>query len=195
LKGLKKMTTTKKGTSPTGRVSYPHVFQPQASQDDPNKKTYSITLLFDKAEPGLEAMRDAANLASKEMWPTKKPAGFKSPFRDGDELDDDGNRKRGPEYKGKTYITFRTGIDRKPGVVGPDLEKLTQEDGKLYAGCYAKVSYAAFAYNKGMSSGVSFALNNVQFVRDCAPDERFDGRTDAEQDFEAIESKTEKAMF
>lgn len=168
-----------------------HVFQPQVDKKDPKKKTYSITLLFDKTAY-LNSMKAAYEAAKNERWPNKKPSSLRSPFRDGDEVNGDGERKKGPEYAGKVYVTFRAKEDRRPGVVGPDALRVSQEDGKLYAGCYAMVTYSAYGYEVDGNSGVSFGLNNVQVVRDG---ERFDGRVDAEEDFTAIESAENKAMF
>lgn len=185
---------TTKGKSPIGRASYVHVFQPQVDKKDPNKKTYSITLLFPKSTD-LSVLKAAYSAAVAERWPNKKPSGIRSPFRDGDEVDGEGTRKRGPEYANMTYVTFRTKAgDRKVGVVDAALEEVTQSDGKLYSGCYVKVSFSAYAYENDGNCGVSFGLNNVQVIKDG---ERFDGRVDATEDFDAVEdaSANNKAMF
>lgn len=177
---------TTKGKSPVGRASYPHLFQPQVDKKDPNKKTYSLTLLFDKSTD-LKVLKDAAEAAIAERWPNKRPKTIRSPFRDGDEKDS-------PEYAGKIYVAFRAKEDRKPGVVGPDPTiEITQQSGEFYSGCYARVSFSAYAYETDGNVGVAFGLNNVQKVRDG---ERFDGRTEASEDFDAVEdSNTNKAMF
>lgn len=179
-----------KGISPIGRASYVHIFQPQVDKKDPNKKTYSITLLFDKTAD-LTEMKAAAAAARNERWPNKAPS-LRSPFRDGDEVDGEGKRKKGDEYEGMTYVTFRAKEDRKPGVVGPDALRAEQKDGLLYAGCHAKVSFSAYGYEVDGNAGISFGLNNVQVVRGG---ERFDGRKEAEDEFEAVEQPGNAAMF
>lgn len=182
---------TTKGKSPIGRASYVHVFQPQVDKKDPSKKTYSIALLFDKTAD-LSGMKAAYAAAKAERWPNKAPSSLRSPFRDGDEVDGEGARKKGPEYAGKVYVTFRAKEDRRPGVVGPDALRVDQQSGKLYAGCYVIVSYSAYGYEVDGNAGVSFGLNNIQVVRDG---ERFDGRVEAEDEFSAIEEPGQKAMF
>ncbi len=185
------MSSTR-GKTPIGIASYPHVFQPQAGKPNQPAK-YSITLLLDKNDPGLEDMKACYRAAVEEKWGSKKPSGLRSPFRDGDEKDDDGNRKRGPEYAGKVYITFRSPVDRKPGVVDGALNPVTQESGKLYAGAMVRISFGAYGYDNDGNRGVSFGLNNIQVVRSDTP--RLDSRTDAEDDFDAVEDKSAAAMF
>lgn len=175
----------KKPTSPIGRVSYPYVFNPQTNDED--KKTYSLTLLFDKTAD-LSEMRKAAADAEKEFLKGKKPpAGWRSPFRDGDEKNADGEH---PEYAGKIYVSFRATESRKPQVVDAQLNPISQESGEFYAGCFAKVSYSAYGYKVKGNQGVAFGLGNIQKVRDGEP---LDGRTTAENDFDAVDDS--KAMF
>lgn len=163
-----------KPTSPIGRVSYPNVF---VAKEYDGKKSFSITLLFDKTAD-LSGMKSAYEAAVKEKWGNKVPSNLRSPFRDGDEKDQ-------PEYAGMTYVTFRAGEDRKPQVVDASLNQITQESGMFYSGCYAKVSYSCYAYDKQGNKGVAFSLGNIQKVRDGEP---LDGRTTAENDFDAVDN-------
>lgn len=188
------MTTSKpegktRGRTPVGRVSYPHIFKAQKDTKT-GKETFSVVLMFPKSQD-LSELRKAYEAAIEKKW-GKKPKGCKSPFRDGDEVDEDGDRKHGPEYKDQNFISFRTSADRVVGVVDAKLNKVTAQSGKLYPGCYAIVSYNAYGY-ENESIGVSFALNNLQIVRDG---DRLDSHTEAEDDFDAIESdETEEPMF
>jgi len=176
---------TTKGKSPIGRASYPHLFQPQVDKKDAAKKTYSVTLLFNKTDD-LSVLEDAVEAATLERWPNKRPKTLRSPFRDGDAKDS-------PEYAGKVYVAFRAQEDRKPGVVDGALEEITQQSGQFYSGCFARVSFSAYTYETDGNVGVAFGLNNVQKIKDG---DRFDGRTDAGDDFDAVEDpKTNKAMF
>jgi hypothetical protein len=149
-----------------------------------------MVLMFDKTAD-LSGMKAAYEAAVAAKW-AKKPKGLRSPFRDGDEVDADGDRVKGPEYAGMTYVTLRAKEDRKPGVVRGDLSKINQNDGDFYPGCYAMATFSAYGYEFNNTFGVSFGLNNVQKVRDG---DRLDSRADAEDDFEAIESPENKAMF
>ncbi len=187
-----------KGVSPTGRVSYPHLFVPQKQTDDAGntKEDYSVVLMLGKDDPELAKMKEVAKKVAAEKWPKGTPSNAKSPFRDGDEKNENGDK---PEYAGTVYITFRCKVDRKPQVVGPDKSPLNRED--VYPGCYGRVSYSCFAYeiknNKGavISRGVSFGLNNFQKVRDG---ERLDSASSADDDFDLLEdakSSSSSDMF
>lgn len=168
-----------KPTSPIGRVSYPSVF---VAREFDGKKSFNLTLIFDKTAD-LSGMKAEFEKVANEKWGKKRPPNMRNPFRDGDEKDQ-------PEYAGKIYVTFRAGEERKPQVVGPSLNQITQESGEFYSGCFAKVSYSCYAYDKQGNKGVAFSLGNIQKVRDGEP---LDGRTTAENDFEAVDDST--AMF
>jgi hypothetical protein len=179
------MTTkveTSRGVTPTGRVSYPHLFEAKLFK---GKRNFSIVLIFDKDDPGLAAMKKIANEVAKAKWGDKLPRGFMSPFKDGDE-------KEKPEYAGKVFINFKAQESRRPGVVDQGKQPITAESGAFYAGCYARVSYNCYAYDVDGSVGVNFGLNNVQKVKDG---DRFDGGTSAEDDFEALEDTSDSDLF
>lgn len=166
-----------KSVSPIGRVSYPYVFEPQTN--DNGTKSYSVVLMFDKTAD-LSEMKAAAAKAEKEFLKGKKtPPGWKNPFRDGDEKNHEGKH---PEYAGKVYISFRANENRKPQVVDAMRESIGQQD--FYAGCFARVSYDCYAFDKNGNRGVAFSLGNIQKVRDGEP---LDGRTKAEDDFDAVD--------
>lgn len=165
--------------SPVGRVSYPNVFKPAEPMQQGGAKKYQITLLIDKDDPLLAQMKDTAAAAAKKKWPNGPPRKPRSPFRDGDERFEEKNGSC-PEYKGKFFIQFKSPEDRPPQVVDDKNRPITEASGKFYPGCWARVSYTAYAYDQGGNIGVAFALANVQKVRD---DEPFDGRSSAEQDF------------
>jgi hypothetical protein len=170
--------------SPIGRVSFEHVFE---ANEYEGKRNFELALLFDKKDVDLSEMKAEANRVAKEKWGDKLPSKFTSPFRDGDEKDDR------PEYIGMNYIRFKRPEKKgPPQVVGPNpKDHLTQGSGAFYSGCYGRVSYTCFAWETGKNAGgVSFALNNVQKVRDGEP---LDGRTNADDDFDALEEVTEGA--
>jgi len=178
-----------RGTSPVGRVSYQHVFQPQANTEDPSKpKKYSLVLIFDPEnmndadKAAWEKMKEAANIALSAKF-KKRTNEMKNPFRDG-------NVKEGkPEYEDKIFVTFSTqenaDPDMNPKVVGPNNKRIFQESGDFYNGCYARVTYNASAFDHTAGNkGVAFYLNNVQKVRDG---EKLSSRVAVENEFEACE--------
>ena len=67
----------------------------------------------------------------------------------------------------------------RPGIVDEDLNAVLDPT-QVYSGCYARVSINAFPYSNSGNKGISFGLNNVQFLQDGEP---LGGRTRAEDDF------------
>ena len=174
------MAEYKKVVTPVFRVSFPNVFQPSAFEPGATPK-YGVSMLFtpaqfsDKDKAAWKAMKDLANEVSMAAF--KKllkdlPANFKQPFSKGEEKPDLDGYGAGVVFANATSKL-------KPGVVDANKQPiLAAED--FYAGCYARATVVAFAYdNKG--KGVAFGLNNLQKVRDG---ESFSGRTGAEDDFE-----------
>jgi hypothetical protein len=169
-------TTPSKNISPVGRVSYPNVFRPRAVEEGKDPQ-FSLALLFDKSQKDeLAEMRAKVEAAKKEKWGDKVPKNFRTPFRDG-------NEKEGAEYQDKIFINLKAKENRPPQVVGPDKQPISESSGDFYPGCFARVSYTVYAYEVRGNAGVSFGLGNIQKVKDGEP---FDGRRDAEDEFEAV---------
>lgn len=166
--------------TPKAMLSYPHLFTPQAAQDG-GKEKYSCALVFD-ADTDISFLKKAAIETAIEKWGEKakdmiRKGQLRMPFRDGGEKDY-------PE--GSTFINVRS--DRQPGIVSliPDPKTgrplpITDPD-DVYAGAIVRASIAPFAYDTNGNRGVSFALNNIQKLADG---ERIDGRTRAEDEFDA----------
>jgi hypothetical protein len=167
------MPTEKKANviTPEFRVSYPSVFQP-SSMDEKSEKKYGITMLIPK-NVDIKPLRDLMMAAVIEKWPdaAKRPKGLRSPIRDGEEKSD----KEG--YAGHWFIAARNST--KPSVVDQNVQPILDQS-LFYAGCYARASITAFAYDRNGNRGVAFSLQHVQKIRDGEP---FSGRTRAEDDF------------
>ena len=72
----------------------------------------------------------------------------------------------------------------KPGVVDQNVQPIIEAE-EMYAGCYARATLTAYAFDTAGNRGVAFGLQNIQKIRDGEP---FTGREKAEDEFEAIES-------
>ena len=158
-------------TTPEFRVSFPSVFTPS---DFNGTETFQVTMLFDKGTD-LSVLKDAVARAAKEKWGAKLPAGFRSPIRDGAE------KSHIAGYDGCIFVTAKS--SQKPGVVDRALNILT-DSSEFYAGCIARATVVAFAYDRNGNKGVSFILSNVQKIADG---EAFSSRRSAQDDFDAIE--------
>lgn len=177
----------KKATTPEFRVSFPHVFEKHSGFDGQEPK-FSLVMLFPKNVDLKELRRAAFNAATEKWGPKEKwPKNMRMPFRDGDEKTDLNG------YEGHFFVSASS--KQKPQVVGnkkvdgafPRIEK---EDEQFYAGCYARATLIAFAYDKMGNKGVSFSLQNVQKLRDG---EQFSGRKNAEDEFDEVEDGSDNA--
>jgi hypothetical protein len=162
-------------------ASYPHVFHPQAANEDEEPK-FSCCFVFD---PGtnLKTLKEAAVVAAVDKW---------------------GDKAAGMIKAGKLRMPFRTDVEEKgyeagsvffnarsknpPGVVSiypdPNTGKptpITDED-EIYPGCRVKASVAFFPYDVKGNKGVGVALNNLQKVGDGP---RLDSKVKAEDEFAA----------
>lgn len=176
--------------SPKGRVSYPHVFTPK--QYKTGKPKYELNLLFDKKEPGLKQMAAAAEAAAREKWPNKKPAAIKEMVK---KIFTDGDAKEYNGYEGKYAVRFAS--TQPPGLIGPDKNEIFEGSDDFYPGCFAHVTYHAYAWDaveEGtvVNSGVSMTLHNIQKLGDG---ERLDSRTTADDDFDAVETADTVSSF
>lgn len=186
--------------TPEAILSFPCLLQARAMKNEDGspagKPKFSSTLVF---VPGgdarylagkidIAALKKAAMEAAQEKFGSKlaammKAGKFRSPFlSDAEEIE-----KRGyPE--GAIYL--RVTSLSKPTVVscykGPDGNPLRMSDEeveeKLYPGARVRASVRAFAYDTAGNRGVAFALHNLQWLGEG---ERIDGRTRAEDEFEA----------
>ena len=162
--------------TPEFRVSFPNVFKPRGFEGQEPK--YSVVMLFDKSTD-ISALKQLAQRAVEEKWPdpAKRPKGLRNPFKDGDteKPDVDG-------YEGAIFVNASSKM--KPGVVDQNVQPIIDEN-EFYAGCYARATVTAYAYNKIGNKGVAFGLQNIQKLRDGEP---FTGRSRAEDDFAPVEN-------
>jgi hypothetical protein len=185
--------------TPVGIVSYPNLFVPKASDDEPNgKKKYSVALILDEkaqATPEYKAMQQAAIAAADKKFPGQGLAkllagvdggGLRSPFRK------DGEKKG--YGKGVVFVNLRS--DNRPGVVtqrpGPDGKTpmdISEADANVvggidsvYPGMLGRATVSAFYYKRSGNEGISFGLNNFQKMGDG---KRIDSRKKGTDDFDA----------
>jgi hypothetical protein len=171
--------------TPEFRASYPNVFRPKKNELN-QKDEYSVVALFPKGTD-LSGLKKAATKAIEEKWGTDKskwPSNLKSPFRDqGDraKISSDGKKVLPMGYEeGATYVNLKS--EQRPGVVDQNVQPII-EASQFYAGCFARATVRAFAYDQKGNRGVSFGLQNIQKMRDGDP---LGGRVRAEDDFSPV---------
>jgi len=169
----KKKFSGNKVMTPEFRVSFPSIFRPTSFEGQEPK--YSLVMLFKKGVD-LSELKNAAKKAARDKWKDKIPKGLNLPFRDGDDKAD--------EWEGfEDCIFVRAVSQRKPGLVDRHVNDIIDES-DFYAGCFARATVNAFAYDVAGNKGISFGLLNIQKLRDG---ESLIGTTKPEDDFEELE--------
>jgi hypothetical protein len=174
---------------PKVRLSYPALFVPKPGLDNPDKKKYGASLIFPKSNKKLkEAIEAAYEEVCLSAFNNKVPAfkGNKYPIRDGDEPTDEGESK-GEEYEGMFYLNAKN--DKKPVLMDGRKNRIVEDDGTLYAGCYVNAIVRLYAVNnvekniKGVFvslEGIMFAGHGEAFGAPQLSEEEFDDFEDAE---------------
>lgn len=150
-----------------GRVSFPHVFDPNVNEK--GEKKYEVTLLFSKDSPALKRLVALAKAVKVEAYGANPPANLESPFKDGN-IKFNADPDKYYMYENKVAVCFTSQF--QPAVVDESVQKIIQPR-VFYPGCWAVVHCNAFSWNyKNMKKGISFGFDAVQKVRD---DDSFGG--------------------
>lgn len=169
--------STKAILTPPGISSFLNLDKPRAIVEG-GEPRFSLTLIFDKAaqrRPEFMALEKAIDEEINRRWPNKKPAGLRSPFRDGAE-------KEGVYEGYKSGDIFISPWSKeKPGVVDIRRQEVIDfKSGEFFAGWTARANVRPFAYDQGGNKGCGLFLDSVQFLR---PGKRLDGRKAATESF------------
>ena len=170
--------------TPVFRASYPNLFKPKKNELN-GKDEYSVLALFKKGEDMSQQIQAAEEALTEEFGEKSKwPAKLKMPFKD------QGERAKSVDGKmmlpagheaGAVFMTFKS--TQRPGVVDQKVQPII-DPSAVYGGCYMRATVRASAYNQAGNRGVTFYLQNVQFVKDGDP---ISGRPQAETEFAAVE--------
>lgn len=149
------------------RLSFPALFRPDERKNDEGKivKKYKANFLLDKKKHAkqIEMIEDAIQKAKDEFWgddqPRLKPD--KICLRDGDQEDWDG-------YEGCMYLSASN--SKRPQVCDQELDLLTEDDGKPYAGCNVNAALRIWVQDdKEYGKRINCSLEGVQFHSDGEP--------------------------
>lgn len=170
-----------------GRLSYPNLFQKKMRKDKAGNPTgravFSASLLIPKKladgsdNPDLAKIRKAAQFTKQEKWQGKPVNMVGSCLRDGVE-------KEATEGYGPSIMFISSSSDRPIGVVDRNLTPLTEDSGKIYAGCWVRMGVRCWAQDNENGKRLNWALQNVQYVRQGEP--FGEKRVKAEEQFEAL---------
>jgi hypothetical protein len=142
------------------RLSFPSLFQPGSFGGESTGK-YEATFVLDKKDHAdvIKQIQTAADAMMKEAFKGKIPAD-KVCLKDGDEM-------ARPEFEGK--MTIKASTKKRPLVIDRDKSPITEDDNKVYAGCYVNVILSLWAQNNQYGKRINAQLDGVQFCRDGEP--------------------------
>ena len=160
----------------TGKVRFSYAHQLyEAKPNDKGALKFGVTLLIPKSDTATyAALCAAAEACKRRAAPGKDEAFYKAPPRtlhDGDGVKPNSGEAYGPEAKGHWVINVSA--NDKPGIVDENLQPMME---KINSGDYVRADLGGFWFETSGNKGVSFGINNVQFLE---RGERIDGRQDA----------------
>ncbi|RHA69803.1 DUF2815 family protein [Roseburia intestinalis] len=152
------------------RLSYCHVWEPQAPLNGQGEAKYSVTILIPKTDTAtLNAIYAEMQMAEQQgvasKWNGVKPPIVKNPLYDGDGVRPSGE-PFGDECKGHMVITASG--KNQPQIVDLQVQPVLNR-AEIYSGCYARVNISFFAYAQQGSKGIGCGLNCIQKIEDGEP--------------------------
>ena len=163
----------KRVITPPAIVSFPRFFKPEPGPQGGEPKYSGAFIMTEGSDlTGLKAAIVAAGVekfGDRFADLVRSDPNFRLPLRT------DAAGKGYPE--GSTF--FNATSKYKPQVVDGNLQEILDYE-TVYAGAIVLASVTAFGYDN-VQKGVSFALNNVQFLRDG---DRLDNRVSASDEFD-----------
>lgn len=156
------------------RISYAdQIYKPKPN--DKGVLKYGCALLVPKSDKDTyNRLCAAAEHVKRNAVKGKDEAFYKAAPRtlhDGDGVKPNSGEPYGPEAKGCWVINVSA--NEAPGIVDENLQPMME---KINSGDYIRADLGAFWFETSGNKGVSFGINNVQFLE---RGERIDGRQDA----------------
>jgi hypothetical protein len=161
------MSTSKtQVTTGAARLSYANVWEAKAAAEGEAPK-YSVCVMIPKSDAEtVKNVKAAIATALEQNLNSKfggKKAGLKMPLRDGDELDDDGERVKGKEFEGMWF--FNASAKKAPIILDKNREEIIDKT-EVYSGVWANVNVNFYAFDAGKSKGIAAGLNAIRKLRD-----------------------------
>ena len=142
------------------RLSFPSLFRKATFEGQETK--YEATLMLHKEDHADTIAEIKAQIAKsiKENMKGAKVASDKICLKDGDESGRD-------EYAG--HYTLKAANNKRPKVIDRDKTPLTEDDEKLYSGCYVNAVIDFWYQSNSYGKRVNANLLGVQFAKDGDP--------------------------
>jgi hypothetical protein len=154
------------------RISYPYIFKKGFYEGKENNK-YTVTLVLDKSDPNHIEAKKIIDEQINTIYSQTKTA--RSSFKD----DKFCVKEESEEFENSWLI--KCGNPKRITIIDRDKTPLTEEDGKIYAGCYVNVLIDLYYYDKQYGKFILSNIYGIQFSKDG---ESLEGRiVDVTDDF------------
>lgn len=142
------------------RLSFPSLFHKAVFNGEETK--FEATFLLDKAANATEIaeIQAAIKEAIKTDLKGAKVPSDKLCLKDGDEAVYDG-------YAG--CWSLKAGNNKRPLVIDKDKTPLSEEDNRIYSGCYVNAMVELWTQNNSYGKRINANLLGVQFAKDGVP--------------------------
>ena len=142
------------------RISFPNLFQKAVFNGEETK--YEATFLISKESQAeqIKVLKEAiAEKLRVDLKGAKLPAD-KICLKDGDDF----------AYEGYADSwSIKASSKKRPLVIDRDRSPLTEDDERIYAGCYVNAIIEIWAQNNAYGKRINANLMGVQFVKDGQP--------------------------
>ena len=158
------------------RLSFPSLFRKAVFNGEETK--FEGTFLLHKEDHADTIAEIEAAIKAKikdDLKGAKLPAD-KLCLKDGDDIEYDG-------YAG--HMSIKASNNKRPMVIDRDKTTLTEDDNRIYAGCYVNAMIELWAQNNSYGKRINANLLGVQFFKDGEP--FADGVTASADDFDAFD--------
>lgn len=176
------------------RMNFVHVFTPD-SFDDKSEPKYSVLLSFPKSDKKLYKTIETAINECVEKAKAKYGGVLPKKFNvieivDGGDWDEKFNLE--DSYIIKASSSYKPEVVKKAKVMGKtQVVPITNED-EFYSGCYGYASVTFYAYDTGVSKGVTCGLNSL--IKSKDGEKLGSGSANAEEAFADILDDIEDAF-
>lgn len=151
------------------RLSFPQLFTATEYEAGDGRPRYAAAFLVDPGSAADKAIKAGMLAVANDKWGAKGPDILAKALK-GDNRDVcyyDGNKKEYDGYAGKMALsTSRPKKDGRPGVYDRDTSPLTEEDGKIYAGCYVNAMVSFWPQDNKNGKTIRCTVIGVQFDSD-----------------------------
>lgn len=142
------------------RLSFPSVFKKATFNGEETK--FEATLLINKETQAdlVQKVKSAVAEKIKNDLKGAKISADRICFKDGDDIDYDGYAD---------HYSIKAANNKRPLVIDADKTPLTEDDNRIYAGCYVNAIIELWAQDNSWGKRINANLLGVQFAKDGEP--------------------------